>query len=218
MKLKTTTQFLLACTTSAIALSISQITKAQLPPIINNTQSDLTVTETPNNSSPGNTAATSSLKVSCQSLTTVVQKGDRQAVMVTWNYDGFGREFTPEKRCQIVSQRLQKAANLNGGTFKDLQIASGKVNAQAVICALRSNANTCNRQNLLFTLNPENARNPDAVIQKIFGFAQDGSSSINESANTKPKFDPDLGHWEQRAFPETKKSSTANRKKVDTGF
>ena len=64
----------------------------------------------------------------------------------------------------MVSERLQQAANINGGTFKDLQLASGTVNAQPVICALQSNGTKCNRQNLLFTLKPENARNPDAVI------------------------------------------------------
>jgi Circadian oscillating protein COP23 len=218
MKLITTTKFLVILTISATTALMCLVAKAQLPPVVDLNQSDLTVTDTPNNSAPEAVAANPSLKVSCQHLATVVQKGDRQATMVTWNYNGFGREFTPEKRCQIVSERLQQAANLNGGTFKDLQIASGTVNSQAVICALQSSSNKCNRQNLLFTLNPENARNPDAVIQKMFGFAQDGSSSINESASTKQKVDVNLGHWEQKAFPNSKKSAPANRTKVDTGF
>ncbi len=216
MKLTTITKFLLIGTLAIVAPLSPQIVTAQLPPIVDN-QAELTVE--PLSSAPREqTIANAGLRVSCQNLTTVVQKGDRQATMLTWNYSGFGREFTPEKRCQIVSERLQQAANLNGGTFKDLQIASGTVNSQAVICTLQNNSNKCNRKNLLFTLNPENARNPDAVIQKMFSFAQDGNSSINESASTKPRVDVNLGNWEQKAFPRTQKNTPTNRRKVDTGF
>jgi len=116
----------------------------------------------------------------------------------------------------MVSERLQQVANLNGGTFKDLQLASGTVNSQPVICALQSNGTKCNRQNLLFTLKPENARNPEAVIQKIFSFAQDGSSSLNESVSSQPKSDVNLGTWEQKAFPQSN-SPTTNRN-ANTGF
>ena len=213
MKLTHTTQLLLTALT--VSVGMSQSVAAQLPPIVD-TQNNLTVTETPNNV-PQVTASVSTLRVSCQDLKTVVQKGDRQAVMVNWNYDGFGQDFTPQKRCQMVSERLQQAANINGGTFKDLQLASGTVNAQPVICTLQSNGTKCNRQNLLFTLKPENARNPDAVIQKIFSFAQDGSSSLNESASNQPKSDVNLGNWEKTAFPQSQ-SPTTNRRNANTGF
>ena len=210
------TGILLAC-----SVAMSSAVTAQLPPIVdNNAQTDLSVSGTPasNNERVVNAAATN-LKVSCQNLTTVVQKGERQATMLTWNYDGFGKEFTPEKRCQIVSERLQQAANKNGGTFKDLQLASGTLNSQVVICALPAKSSKCNRQNILFTLKPENARNPEAVVQRIFGFAQDGGSSINESASTRTtKLDPNLGTWEQKTFPQTKRATNVDRKKVDTGF
>jgi Circadian oscillating protein COP23 len=218
MKPTTFTQFLLPIAMTIGSL-LAQTASAQLPPIVNN-QADLRVTETPNNNAPQDpNIANAGLRVSCQNLTTVVQKGDRQATMLTWNYSGFGRDFTPEKRCQIVSERLQQAANINGGTFKDLQIATGTMNSQAVICALQSDSNKCDRKNLLFTLNPENARNPDAVIQKMFSFATDGSSSINESATNRPaKVDANLGNWEQKAFPRSQKYTPNNRRKIDTGF
>jgi hypothetical protein len=166
------------------------------------------------------TASAPKLKVTCQDLTTLVQKGDRQAVMVSWSYDGFGKEFGPEKRCQAVSERLQQVADLNGGTFRDLQLASGTVNSQPVICALQSNSKKCNAKNILFTLKPENARNPDAVIQKIFTFAQDGTSSLNESASSTraQKADMNLGNWEQKMFPQSKKSTPVKRKTTDRGF
>jgi hypothetical protein len=191
---------------------MSRSVVAQLPPIVDS-QNNLTE----QNNVLQVTASASTIGVSCQDLKTVVQKGDRQAVMVNWNYDGFGKDFTPQKRCQMVSERLQQAANINGGTFKDLQLASGTVNAQPVICALQSNGTKCNRQNLLFTLKPENARNPDAVIQKIFSFAQDGSSSLYESASNQPQSDLNLGNWEKTAFPQSQ-SPTTNHRNADTGF
>ncbi len=217
MKLNTITQFLLISTLATIVPFTAQFATAQLPPIVDS-QTDLTITDSQNQAPQEINIVNAGLQVSCQNLTTVVQKGDRQAVMLTWAYNGFGRDFTPEKRCQIVSERLQQAANINGGTFKDLQIASGTVNSQAVVCALQSNSNKCDRKNLLFTLNPENARNPDAVIQRMFSFAQDGSSSINESASTRPKVAVNLGNWEQKAFPRDRTSTPINRRKVDTGF
>jgi hypothetical protein len=209
---------LFTCAIATIGINYRSVT-AQLPPIVDTTQSEMTITEPTDNTPQVVNASGSSLSVSCQDLKTVVQKGDRQAVMLTWNYDGFGKDYTPEKRCQIVSERLQQAANLNGGTFKDLQLASGTVNSQTVICALKSNSNRCNRQNMLFTLKPENARNPEAVIQRIFSFARDGSSSVNESASSQQStVDLNLGRWEQQTFPQSKRSSTVNRSNPKTGF
>ena len=211
-----TAQLLLTFLASSLATIAPELAHAQLPMIINSQQPDNSPQEPPNNSQT--TASESSLRVTCQDLKTVVQKGDREAVMLTWNYDGFGKEFTPEKRCQIVSDRLQQAANINGGTFKDLQLASGTVNAHVVICALPSKSKKCNNQNLLFTLKPENARNPEAIIEKVFGFAQDGNSIVEESSSSRPKVGKNLGRWEQRAFSPSSKSSAANRHNSSTGF
>jgi hypothetical protein len=202
----------------ATSLLLPQLATAQLPPVVDGTPSHPPATGVaPIDTSTSPTAAASGIKVSCQDLKTIVQKGDRQAVMVTWNSGYFGKEFTPEKRCQMVSARLQQAADTNGGTFKGLQLASGTVNSHPVICALQSGSTKCDRQNLLFTLKPENARNPEAIIQKIFKFAEDGSGVINESSSQSPKVDLDLGNWERQAFGQSKPGS-ANARSVDTGF
>jgi Circadian oscillating protein COP23 len=213
MKLTTLAQSLLIPTIFATVILSGQIGRSQMPPVIDNSISDEIEGDTTN------LAAESTLRVSCQDLKTVVHKGDRQAVMLSWNYGGFGQEYTPIKRCQIVSERLQQAANRNGGTFKDLQLASGTVNSLTVICALSAKSSNCDRQNMLFTLKPENSRNPDAIVQKIFSFAQDGSASIEESASSKPKLDKNLGHWEQRAFGRSPRSTPSKQiDLVDTGF
>jgi hypothetical protein len=211
MKLTIAHYFLIPTIFATVILS-GQIGRSQMPPVIDNSISD----EIESDSST--LAAGSTLRVSCQDLKTVVHKGDRQAVMLSWNYGGFGSEYTPTKRCQIVSERLQQAANRNGGTFKDLQLASGTVNALTVICALSAKSSNCDRQNMLFTLKPENSRNPEAIIQKIFSFAQDGSASIEESAGGKPKLDKNLGNWEQRAFGRLHRSTPSKQSNLDTGF
>jgi hypothetical protein len=203
MKLIIVTQILLACLMPSTMLLIPQSAQAQLPEIEDTNE---LVPSAKKNGGEVITASASSLKVSCQDSKTVGQKGERQAVMVTWNYGGF-KGFSAEKRCQIVSERLQQAANQNGGTFKDLDLASGTVNSKPVICTLQSSNKKCNKDNILFTLKPENARNPEAVIQKIFGFARDGNSDLNESASSKPKNDMSLGKWEQEAFAQSGKSS-----------
>jgi hypothetical protein len=211
MKLTIAHYFLIPTIFATVILS-GQIGRSQMPPVIDNSISD----EIESDSST--LAAGSTLRVSCQDLKTVVHKGDRQAVMLSWNYSGFGSEYTPTKRCQIVSERLQQAANRNGGTFKDLQLASGTVNSLTVICALSAKSSNCDRQNMLFTLKPENSRNPEAIIQKIFSFAQDGSASIEESAGGKPKLDKNLGNWEQRAFGRLHRSTPSKQSNLDTGF
>lgn len=221
MKLIITTQLLLGLIISATTVLIPQLAKAQLPAIVDPNQPEQT-----NGGSEVITASAATLKVSCQDAKTVVQKGELQAVMVTWSYDGFGKEFSPEKRCQVVSEKLQQAADSNGGTFKNLQLSSGTVNSQPVICALGSNDKKCTKNNLLFTLKPENAKNPNAVIQKIFGFARDGNSDLNESSGSKP--DMNLGTWEQKAFAKSGKPAIVNRQNfkpntnkkrvINTGF
>jgi hypothetical protein len=211
MKLTIADYLLIPIIFATVILSV-QIGRSQMPPVIDNSISDEIEGDTTN------LTAESSLRVSCQDLKTVVHKGDRQAVMLSWNYGGFGSEYTPVKRCQIVSERLQQAANRNGGTFKDLQLASGTVNSVTVICALSAKSSNCDRQNMLFTLKPENSRNPEAIIQKIFSFAKDGSASIEESAGGKPKLDKNLGHWEQRAFGRSHRAMPSKQSSLDTGF
>lgn len=207
-----TNQISRICVATISAIVIPQLAQAQVPNIV-----DRTAPVTPKETDASqNTAAVSKLEVKCQNLKTVVKKDDREAVMMTWTTNYFGQEFTNSKRCQIVSERLQKAANQNGGTFKGLELASGTVNAQTVICALPSNAEKCDRDNILFTLKPENAANPEAVIQQVLSFAADGSGSVQESTR-RSKVDLSLGNWERKAF-KSKKPSPTNSKRIKTGF
>jgi Circadian oscillating protein COP23 len=163
------------------------------------------------------TATALTLKVSCDNLTTIVQKGDRKAPLFNWRTNYFGTEYTPDKRCQLVSARLQTAADGNGGTLKGLELGSGTLNSQPVVCILGTGENSCTDRNLLFTLNPENAKSSQAVIAKILTFANDGSTTVDESARISSKSNGNLGSWERQAFPASKKTPT-RRQNPNTGF
>ena len=212
MKSIITTQILQICIATISVIAIPQLAQAQVPNIV-----DSTAPTTPNQTSISPTAAISKLEVKCQDSKTVVSKDDQQAVMMTWTTNYFGPEFTNAKRCQIVSERLQKAANANGGTFKGLELASGTVNAQTVICALPSGGKKCDGNNMLFTLKPENASNPEAVIKQVLSFAADGSGSVEESTRSRQRVDLSLGNWERKAF-KPKKPSAIKPKRIKTGF
>jgi Circadian oscillating protein COP23 len=210
MKPIITTQFLGICIATISAIVMPQLAIAQVPTIV-----DTTSPVSPRETST-NTAAVSKLEVRCQDLKTVVKKDDQQAVMMTWTTNYFGKEFTNSKRCQIVSEKLQKAASLNGGTFKGLELASGNVNSQTVICALQNGSKKCDNNNMLFTLKPENAANPEAAIKQIFSFAEDGSGSVEESTRSRSKR-VDLGNWERKVF-KAKRASATPPKRGKKGF
>jgi hypothetical protein len=157
------------------------------------------------------------LTVRCQDSSTIVQKGRIQAALFNWRTNYFGRDYTPAKRCTIVSNRLQTAADKNGGTLQGLSLSGGKLNNQPVICILQTNEDKCSDRNLLFTLKPENARQIQATIDRIVTFAQDGSTSVEESAKsttTKSRSSADLGAWERRVFS----GSIPKRIDLDMGF
>jgi Circadian oscillating protein COP23 len=226
MKATTLTKITLISIYIAIGLVRAPIAQAQLPTVSapqppQIVPSSIPTPQNPQTSptapDPTSTATASTIQVRCENLATVVQKGERQALMFNWHTNYFGAEFTPDKRCQIVSARIQAAADLNGGTLKGLQLGSGILNSQTVICILPTGENKCTDRNLLFTLKPENAKRSQAIIAKILTFAKNGSTTIDESARDRAKLDTDLGNWERQAFPEPKKSPMRNQT-PNTGF
>lgn len=109
---------------------------------------------------------------------TLVQVSGRtlQSPLIVWQTNYFGSEYTPEQRCQIVSSRLSQAVAQNGGRLSNLRLAHGTVNSQTVICYTNGRS-SCDANNMLFTLKPENASNPQAVLSGLLNFAQRGSGN-----------------------------------------
>jgi hypothetical protein len=103
---------------------------------------------------------------------TVAERGGmRSAPMITWESEIFGPEYTPEVRCNTVSQNLTRAVAMNGGSLRNLLLTTGQLNGQTVICYINVGAPRCNRSNMLFTLNPENATDPGAALASLLRFS-----------------------------------------------
>ena len=107
---------------------------------------------------------------------TIAQRGDRTTLpVITWNAT-LG-QYTPQQRCNIVSQRLTAAVARNGGKLRNLQLSAGAVNNQAVICVINNVKPVCNRSNMLFTLRPENALRPDEIPARLHNFSLQGGGN-----------------------------------------
>lgn len=110
---------------------------------------------------------------------TTVERGNitTKSPLITWDSTEFGPEFTPDKRCQIVSDKLTKAVAKNGNRLGTLQLTVGRLNNQSVVCVVNDGKTSCNDDNILFTLNQNNSQNGQAVLDKIFGFSKGNADS-----------------------------------------
>lgn len=102
---------------------------------------------------------------------------------ITWKTTEFGSKFIPEDRCKIVSQKLTEVVAKNGGSLRQVQLTTGQVKGQTVVCVTTPEQKSCNSNNMLFTLSEENAKNPSKALVQITKFAHGNSDSksIEES-------------------------------------
>lgn len=135
--------------------------------------------------------------------------------IILWKSTEFGREYTPWQRCQIVSERLTRAVAENGGRLTNLQLTTGVINNLPVVCYV-SGRGRCNSQNILFTLDKRNAKNPSVVLTRLINFAQDGggpAAVLRAGSGNQPtqQFVP-FGNMVDRAF-----NSTRNKPGIPAG-
>lgn len=137
------------------------------------------------------------------SVATVGQRPGGQPVpIIIWTTDSskyFGEQFTPQTRCNIVTQKLNTAVSNNGGSLKNLLLTNGAINGQTVICALGSSETSCNSNNVLFTLKPDNAQKAGAILGQLLQISRSGSSAgvIRE---TPGQTYVNLENWEKQAL------------------
>ena len=132
--------------------------------------------------------------VTCENLTTTIHQQEAHAVLFQWNTNFFGDKYTPAVRCQDVSTRLNSLVQANNGQFSGISFIAGLMNNYPVICSPRPGESSCNSQNLLFTLKPENRAKADEIIRGLQDTNSYGSFSINEARRPKA----DLGEWAKR--------------------
>jgi hypothetical protein len=114
------------------------------------------------------------INVRCVGRQTVAENGERQSVLITsWSKTYFGDSFTPERRCQIVSAKLQKVVAANGGRFKNIRFLSRIVENRLVVCVVgggQIEQLKCNYENMLFTLKPENRDRVGQILEELTNF------------------------------------------------
>jgi hypothetical protein len=129
------------------------------------------------------------------------QQGDQWATMArrdnlvsknplfTWKTVEFGDDWTPEKRCNHVANKLTTLVAANGGKLGNLTLTYGKLDTgYTVICVINSQEKTCNQNNMLFTLNEKNSQNPGQVLLKITNFADGKEEGVTIDENGQPQY------------------------------
>ena len=123
-------------------------------------------------------ADTSGSKFYCgqsKSVPTTMAKTSRGAVPVIRWFSTLGENYTPEKRCQIVSEKFQTF--YNDGTLNYL--TTGVINQLPVICAAKQENGPCS--GVLFTLKPNS--DPGQTLQRLLSIRDRAPGLVlNESA------------------------------------
>jgi hypothetical protein len=129
-------------------------------------------------------------------LATAVKTKKGDVPLIYWDSGAFGASFSPQVRCQKVTQRF---TNLYGsGQLKYLAV--GKVSSQSVICGLKVSKANCNSENMLFTLKPGSdprnvLRQLNAVRNRAANSAAVEESSAPIAANPSTDTQVDVEDW-----------------------
>ena len=175
-------------------------------------------------SDSGNSARTTFQCVtSGRNIATIARRGNVTTdPMIVWKSTEFGREYTPWQRCQIVSNRLTQAVAQNGGRLSNLQLTTGIINNLPVVCYVNGQGR-CNSQNLLFTLDKRNAKNPGDALTRLINFSQDGGGPVTTlrggGQSSAPQFVP-FGNMVDRALnsPNNKPSVPVEKPQGNRGI
>jgi hypothetical protein len=82
--------------------------------------------------------------------TLVLAAGQTEPIaLIVWKSEFFGRNYTPQKRCEVVSPKFQ-AAFQAGRIY--LSPGVDTATGQGIICSAASASDACDKSNLLFTL------------------------------------------------------------------
>ena len=94
------------------------------------------------------------------SVSTIVETERGAVPLIRWVDRSFPPPFTPEQRCQIVSERFRKFDN--NGTLK--YIKADEMNNQTVLCVASYKGGSCLPDGLLVTFTPGTDAN-DTLLQ-----------------------------------------------------
>lgn len=132
------------------------------------------------------TQRVSGIRFSCETVknngqempATNVQSTQRSEslTVIYWNpeNDFFG-EWTPEKRCQAVSERFQDISNRDKLAFITADVAKWLPDSKTnIVCSVKYKGARCEEEDLLFTLQPEDE--PNEILNELIAFRRDASA------------------------------------------
>ncbi len=115
--------------------------------------------------------------------------GGRPIPIIVWTKKGaqsFGEDYNPKSRCEVVTANLNQAVEDSAGNLYDVVLTWGNVGDKTVICALSlKDEGGCDGNNTLFALKPENAKDPNKVLETLTQISIKGSSAGVVSETTK---------------------------------
>jgi Circadian oscillating protein COP23 len=78
---------------------------------------------------------------------------EKPLAVIMWESKYFSKEYTPQKRCSLVSSKFQAA--YMAGKLEYLIIGKDKKTKAQIVCGVRIESESCNKNtNMLFTLEP----------------------------------------------------------------
>lgn len=157
----------------------------------------------PNSNSPQDTTIveSSSVRFLCQNsdgkLSTIVVKNQSTSpvAIIDWNLDNdyFGDEYTPEARCNIVSQRFQNLYNKDKLAFLTTDVSDWETSfGIPIICSVQQSGDSCTEEDLLITL--ENSDDPDYVLEQIIAVRNNpvSNKAVLRTGKESPTFEDGL--------------------------
>jgi Circadian oscillating protein COP23 len=113
------------------------------------------------------------------SYATVAKRGTRQTPpMIIWTSSlGEYGQYTPQRRCEIVSDKFTQAVARSGGKLKNMYLTYGYNNRQRVICYVNSRNGACNSDNQLFTLRPSDYGKERQILERLVNFGIHGTGT-----------------------------------------
>jgi len=140
----------------------------------------------------------------------------RPIPILVWTKKGaqsFGENYNPKSRCEIVTASLNQAVEDSAGNLYDVVLTWGKLDdGKTVICALSlKDEGGCDGSNTLFALKPENAKNPNRVLETLTQISIKGSSAGVVSETTS-RLSVNLGRVVSQAAKRLPRETPKTRK------
>ncbi len=124
---------------------------------------------------------------------TVAKTANGEVPVILWSSDYFNSAgYTPESRCQQVSNRFQ--TYYGNGSLKFM--TTGRINRQNVVCVAELENGPCS--GLLFTLKP--GSNPTETLQELLARRSQSGGPLNE---TGARVYIDMNHYLQEGLSAT---------------